>query len=159
LRAIAWKQWKYGPARFAELRRRGVGRNLAAQTAGNPSVCPVVWEGRSREASPYPDYLSAEQIPDHRERRDQQHAHDGYAQRRAYPKQGSQHESGPSPWQTLPRRAHLQCVTSHCNEGTECYLIVTCMVITDVPEAFFPLPVAVIAKVSLPLYLAFAVYW
>jgi RNA-directed DNA polymerase len=36
LRAIAWKQWKYGPARFAELRRRGVGRNLAAQTAGNP---------------------------------------------------------------------------------------------------------------------------
>jgi RNA-directed DNA polymerase len=36
LRTIAWKQWKYGPARFAELRRRGVGRNLAAQTAGNP---------------------------------------------------------------------------------------------------------------------------
>jgi RNA-directed DNA polymerase len=36
LRAIAWKQWKYGPARFVELRRRGVGRNLAAQTAGNP---------------------------------------------------------------------------------------------------------------------------
>ena len=56
-------------------------------------------------------------------------------------------------------RRDLQCVTSHCNEGTECYLIVTCMVITDVPEAFFPLPVAVIAKVSLPLYLAFAVYW
>jgi RNA-directed DNA polymerase len=25
LRAIAWKQWKSGPARFAELRRRGVG--------------------------------------------------------------------------------------------------------------------------------------
>jgi RNA-directed DNA polymerase len=36
LRAVAWKQWKYGPARFAELRRRGVGRNLAAQTAGSP---------------------------------------------------------------------------------------------------------------------------
>jgi RNA-directed DNA polymerase len=36
LRAIAWKQWKYGPARFAELRRRGVGRDLAAQTAGSP---------------------------------------------------------------------------------------------------------------------------
>jgi RNA-directed DNA polymerase len=36
LRAIAWKQWKYGRARFAELRRRGVGRALAAQTAGSP---------------------------------------------------------------------------------------------------------------------------
>ena len=36
LRAIAWKQWKRGAARFAQLRRRGVGRNLAAQTAGNP---------------------------------------------------------------------------------------------------------------------------
>jgi RNA-directed DNA polymerase len=36
LRAIAWKQWKHGRARFAELRRRGVGRNLAAQTAGSP---------------------------------------------------------------------------------------------------------------------------
>jgi RNA-directed DNA polymerase len=36
LRAIVWKQWKYGPARFAELRRRGVGRDLAAQTAGAP---------------------------------------------------------------------------------------------------------------------------
>ena len=36
LRAIAWKQWKRGTARFAELRRRGVGRDLAAQTAGSP---------------------------------------------------------------------------------------------------------------------------
>jgi RNA-directed DNA polymerase len=36
VRAIAWKQWKRGPARFAELRRRGVGRDLAAQTAGSP---------------------------------------------------------------------------------------------------------------------------
>jgi RNA-directed DNA polymerase len=36
LRAAAWKQWKRGPARFAELRRRGVGRDLAAQTAGSP---------------------------------------------------------------------------------------------------------------------------
>ncbi|OKO67112.1 DNA polymerase [Bradyrhizobium sp. NAS80.1] len=36
LRAVVWKQWKYGPARFAELRRRGVGRDLAAQTAGAP---------------------------------------------------------------------------------------------------------------------------
>jgi RNA-directed DNA polymerase len=36
LRAIAWKQWKCGPARFDELRRRGVGRDLAARTAGSP---------------------------------------------------------------------------------------------------------------------------
>jgi RNA-directed DNA polymerase len=36
LRAIAWKQWKRGRTRFAELRRRGVGRNLAAKTAGSP---------------------------------------------------------------------------------------------------------------------------
>lgn len=36
LRAIAWKQWKHGPARFAELRRRGVGRVLAARTASSP---------------------------------------------------------------------------------------------------------------------------
>jgi RNA-directed DNA polymerase len=36
LRAIVWKQWKRGPTRFAELRRRGVGRDRAAQTAGSP---------------------------------------------------------------------------------------------------------------------------
>ena len=36
LRAIVWKQWKHGPTRFAELRRRGVGRAQAAQAAGSP---------------------------------------------------------------------------------------------------------------------------
>jgi RNA-directed DNA polymerase len=36
LRALAWKQWKRGRTRYAELRRRGVGRDLAAQTAGSP---------------------------------------------------------------------------------------------------------------------------
>lgn len=36
LRAIAWQQWKHGPRRFAELRRRGVGRVMAAKTAGSP---------------------------------------------------------------------------------------------------------------------------
>lgn len=36
LRAIVWRQWKRGPTRFAELRRRGVGKDLAAQTAGSP---------------------------------------------------------------------------------------------------------------------------
>jgi RNA-directed DNA polymerase len=36
LRAIVWKQWKYGRHRFAELRRLGIGKDLAAQTAGSP---------------------------------------------------------------------------------------------------------------------------
>jgi RNA-directed DNA polymerase len=36
LRAIIWKQWKHGRNRYAELRRRGVGRDLAAQSAGSP---------------------------------------------------------------------------------------------------------------------------
>ena len=36
LRAIAWRQWKRGRIRFAELRRRGVGKDLAARTAGSP---------------------------------------------------------------------------------------------------------------------------
>jgi RNA-directed DNA polymerase len=35
LRCVAWKQWKRGRTRYAALRRRGVGRNLAAQTAGS----------------------------------------------------------------------------------------------------------------------------
>ncbi len=36
LRCVQWKQWKRGKRRFAELRRLGVGKNLAAQTAGSP---------------------------------------------------------------------------------------------------------------------------
>jgi RNA-directed DNA polymerase len=35
LRSAIWKQWKRGSVRFAELRKRGVGRQLAAQTAGS----------------------------------------------------------------------------------------------------------------------------
>jgi RNA-directed DNA polymerase len=35
LRSVIWKQWKRGPTRFAELRKRGVGKDLAAQTAGS----------------------------------------------------------------------------------------------------------------------------
>jgi RNA-directed DNA polymerase len=35
LRATAWKQWKRGRRRFAQLRKRGVGKNLAAKTAGS----------------------------------------------------------------------------------------------------------------------------
>jgi len=36
IRAIAWRQWKRGRTRFKGLRRLGVGRDLAAQTAGSP---------------------------------------------------------------------------------------------------------------------------
>jgi RNA-directed DNA polymerase len=36
LRVLAWKQWKGGRTRFAERRHRGVGRDLAAQSAGSP---------------------------------------------------------------------------------------------------------------------------
>ena len=36
LRSVVWKQWKRGKLRFAELTKRGVGKDLAAQTAGSP---------------------------------------------------------------------------------------------------------------------------
>jgi RNA-directed DNA polymerase len=35
LRSAIWKQWKRGSVRFAELRKRGVGNDLAATTAGS----------------------------------------------------------------------------------------------------------------------------
>lgn len=35
LRSAIWKQWKRGSVRFAKLRHRGVGKDLAAQTAGS----------------------------------------------------------------------------------------------------------------------------
>jgi RNA-directed DNA polymerase len=35
LRSAIWKQWKRGSVRFAELRKRGVGHDLAAKTAGS----------------------------------------------------------------------------------------------------------------------------
>jgi RNA-directed DNA polymerase len=35
LRLVLWRQWKRGRTRFAELRRLGVGRDLAAQSAGS----------------------------------------------------------------------------------------------------------------------------
>lgn len=35
LRSLMWKRWKRGRVRYAELRKRGVGRDLAAQTAGS----------------------------------------------------------------------------------------------------------------------------
>ncbi len=38
LRCVAWKHWKRGRTRFAELRRLGVGYDLAARTAGSPKA-------------------------------------------------------------------------------------------------------------------------
>ncbi len=35
LRSAIWKQWKRGAVRFAKLRQQGVGKDLAAQTAGS----------------------------------------------------------------------------------------------------------------------------
>jgi RNA-directed DNA polymerase len=35
LRSVIWKQWKRGSVRFAELRKRGVNKDLAAKTAGS----------------------------------------------------------------------------------------------------------------------------
>jgi len=35
LRSVAWKHWKRGRTRFKELRKRGVGKDLAAKTAGS----------------------------------------------------------------------------------------------------------------------------
>jgi len=35
LRSVTWKQWKSTRVRFAELTKRGVGKELAAQTAGS----------------------------------------------------------------------------------------------------------------------------
>lgn len=39
LRSMIWKRWKRGTVRFRELRKRGVGRDLAAQTAGARHSC------------------------------------------------------------------------------------------------------------------------
>ena len=36
LRSVIWKQWKSGSVRFARLRQRKIGPDLAAQTAGSP---------------------------------------------------------------------------------------------------------------------------
>src|SRR5215472_9888912 len=36
LRSMIWKQWKHGKQRYAKLRQLGVGKDLAAQTAGSP---------------------------------------------------------------------------------------------------------------------------
>jgi RNA-directed DNA polymerase len=36
LRSMIWKQWKRGSTRYGKLRPLGVGKDLAAQTAGSP---------------------------------------------------------------------------------------------------------------------------
>ncbi len=37
LRSMIWKQWNRGKRRYAQLRQLGIGRDLAARTAGSPS--------------------------------------------------------------------------------------------------------------------------
>jgi RNA-directed DNA polymerase len=39
LRSLMWRQWKHSRVRFRQLRQRGVGRDLAAQTVGNRHSC------------------------------------------------------------------------------------------------------------------------
>jgi RNA-directed DNA polymerase len=39
LRSVLWKQWQQGRTRYAELTRRGVGKQLAAKTAGSAHGC------------------------------------------------------------------------------------------------------------------------
>ena len=63
--------------------------------------------------------------------------------------------SCPTPHRLLHARHPL---VQFGNEREDRYLIVACTVITDVLGAVGPLPVALMAKVSLPLYRAFAVY-
>jgi hypothetical protein len=57
-------------------------------------------------------------------------------------------------------RLDIQRVQSerHEYDDGERYLIDACTVITEVPEAVGPCPVALMAKASLPLYLALALY-
>ncbi|MGY3121009.1 hypothetical protein ACVWXN_010513 [Bradyrhizobium sp. i1.4.4] len=57
----------------------------------------------------------------------------------------------------LPALTRHASTRRHAN-ARPAYLIVACTVMTDVPEAFGPLPVALMAKVSLPLYLALVLY-
>ena len=35
LRSVIWTHWRWGSVRFAELRKRNVGKDLAAKTAGS----------------------------------------------------------------------------------------------------------------------------
>ena len=50
LRAIVWRQWKRGQTRFAALRRLGVGKDLAAITAGSANGR---WRISNSPALPY----------------------------------------------------------------------------------------------------------
>lgn len=58
LRSVIWKQWKRGNKRFAELRKRDIGRGLAAKTAGSAhaslylGIPPIAAECRTDENHP-----------------------------------------------------------------------------------------------------------
>lgn len=53
IKAAIWKQWKYGKVRFKELVSRGVGKDLAAQTAGSPhGSWRIAWSPAMSKAFP-----------------------------------------------------------------------------------------------------------
>jgi RNA-directed DNA polymerase len=64
LRATIWKQWKQGRTRFAELRKRGIGKDLAAQTAGSAhGSWRIGWSPAMQMAFPKA-YFTSLGIPD-----------------------------------------------------------------------------------------------
>jgi RNA-directed DNA polymerase len=56
-RSMIWKQWKRGKQRYAELRPLGIGRVLAAQTAGSPHG-PGIWRTARPLLSRFPSPTS-----------------------------------------------------------------------------------------------------
>jgi RNA-directed DNA polymerase len=64
LRATIWKQWKRGTTRFSELRKRGVGKDLAAKTAGSAhGSWRIGWSSAMQIAFPKA-YFTSLGIPD-----------------------------------------------------------------------------------------------
>jgi len=58
MRSMIWRAWKHGKKRFAELRKRGIGKDLAAQTAGS-SHGPWRISGSPALAIAFPDAFFA----------------------------------------------------------------------------------------------------
>jgi hypothetical protein len=58
LRCYAWKQWKTGKRRFAELRRLGISKDLAAQTAGSRKTL------LAHQPQPGPEHGALPSVPD-----------------------------------------------------------------------------------------------
>ena len=63
LRCFQWKQWKRGITRFAELRKRGVGKDLAAQTAGSSRGLWHIRRSPALSLACPPAYLASLRLP------------------------------------------------------------------------------------------------